>query len=75
MLNLAKTPEFLQHMLARLKQIKLKDEVLIRMDSGNDSADTLEVLRASPHRFLVKRNLRQENPVKWLSQASKIPST
>ena len=63
------TPEFLTHMLARLKQIKLKDEVLIRMDSGNDSADTLEVLRASPHRFLVKRNQRKECPVKWLSMA------
>jgi hypothetical protein len=63
------TPEFLQHMLERLAQIKLKDEVLIRMDSGNDSADTLAVLRASPHRFLIKRNQRQENPVKWLSIA------
>ena len=63
------TPEFLTHMLERLKQIELKDEVLIRMDSGNDSADTLAVLRASPHRFLVKRNQRQENPVKWLSHA------
>lgn len=63
------TPEFLTHMLTRLEQIKLKDEVLIRMDSGNDSADTLAVLRASPHRFLVKRNQRQENPVKWLSHA------
>lgn len=63
------TPEFLHHMLERLKQIKLKDEVLIRMDSGNDSADTIAILRASPHRFLVKRNQRTENPVKWLSIA------
>lgn len=63
------TPEFLKHMLGRLAQIALKDEVLIRMDSGNDSADTLAVLRASPHRFLVKRNQRQENPIKWLSIA------
>jgi hypothetical protein len=63
------TPEFLTHMLERLKQLELKDEVLIRLDSGNDSADTLAVLRASPHRFLVKRNPRQENPVKWLSHA------
>lgn len=63
------TPEFLTHMLERLKQIDLKDEVLIRMDSGNDSADTLAVLRGSNHRFLVKRNQRQENPVKWLSHA------
>lgn len=64
------TPEFLQHMLARLAQLDLKHEVLIRLDSGNDSADTLAVLRASPHRFLVKRNQRQENPVKWLSHAT-----
>jgi hypothetical protein len=63
------TPEFLAHMLERLAQIELTDEVLIRMDSGNDSADTLAVLRASPHRFLIKRNQRQENPLKWLSHA------
>jgi hypothetical protein len=63
------TPEFLEHMLARLAQLKLKHEVLIRLDSGNDSADTIAVLRASPHRFLIKRNPRQEDPVKWLSIA------
>jgi Transposase DDE domain group 1 len=63
------TPEFLTHMLARLAQLKLKDEVLIRMDSGNDSADTLTVLRESGHRFIVKRNARREDPVKWLSLA------
>ena len=63
------TPEFLQQMPARLAQLKLKHEVLIRLDSGNDSADTIAVLRASPHRFLIKRNQRLENPVKWLSHA------
>ena len=63
------TPEFLTHMFGRLGQLKLKHDVLVRMDSGNDSADTLAVLRASGHRFIVKRNQRQESPVKWLSLA------
>jgi hypothetical protein len=63
------TPEFLAHTLARLDELALPHEVLVRMDSGNDSADTINILRQSKHRFLVKRNQRQENPVKWLSLA------
>jgi hypothetical protein len=47
----------------------LQHPALVRMDSGNDSADTLEILRKSGHRFIVKRNLRRENKVKWLSHA------
>ena len=39
------------------------------MDAGNDSADTLKVLRESGHHFLVKRNLRRDCPIKWLSHA------
>jgi hypothetical protein len=39
------------------------------MDAGNDSADTIAALRASGHFFLVKRNLRRNDPVRWLSHA------
>ena len=63
------TPEFLRQCFERLEKLALKDEVLIRMDSGNDSADNIALLRESKHRFIIKRNLRKEDPVKWLSHA------
>jgi hypothetical protein len=63
------TPEFLKQCIERIAQLDLKDEVLIRMDSGNDSADNIELLRQSGHRFIIKRNQRHEDPVKWLSHA------
>lgn len=63
------TPEFLRQSLERIGTLQLKDEVLIRMDSGNDSADNIALLRQSSHSFIIKRNQRQEDPVKWLSHA------
>jgi hypothetical protein len=63
------TPEFLRQCLERLDTLALKDQALIRMDSGNDSADNIALLRESKHAFIIKRNLRQEDPVKWLSHA------
>lgn len=63
------TPEFLERNFQLLKKLDLDHPVLVRMDAGNDSADTLEVLRESGHAFVVKRNLRKEDPVKWLSLA------
>ena len=63
------TPEFLQQTLARIAALDLKTKVLIRMDSGNDSADNIALLRKSGHSFIIKRNQRQEDPVKWLSHA------
>ena len=63
------TPEFLRQCLERLERLTLNADVLIRMDSGNDSADNIALLRASNHAFIIKRNLRKENPVKWLSHA------
>ena len=63
------TPEFLQQTFERIDALDLKTQVLIRMDSGNDSADNIALLRKSGHSFIIKRNLRQEDPVKWLSHA------
>lgn len=63
------TPEFLQQCLERIGALELKHQALLRMDSGNDSADNIALLRASEHAFIIKRNLRKENPVKWLSHA------
>ena len=70
------TPEFLRQILERLEILapSLNDPVLIRMDSGNDSADNLELLRQSPHGFVIKRNQRREDPIKWLSHAMAVGS-
>ena len=63
------TPAFLKRNFELLKKLNLQYPVLVRLDSGNDSADTIETLRQSGHSFLVKRNLRREDRVKWLSHA------
>ena len=63
------TPEFLKRNAKLLSKLNLKHPVLHRLDAGNDSADTLEELRSSGNYFLIKRNLRRENKVKWLSHA------
>jgi len=63
------TPEFLKENFQRLRELELEEDALVRMDSGFDSADTIQVLRDSQNAFIVKRNPRQENPVKWLGHA------
>ena len=63
------TPAFLERNFELLKKLNLQHPVLARLDSGNDSEDTIETLRESGHFFLVKRNLRREDRVKWLSHA------
>jgi Transposase DDE domain group 1 len=63
------TPNFLRETLARFDALGCKTRALVRMDAGNDSADTLAILRESEHGFILKRNQRQEDPVKWLSHA------
>jgi len=63
------TPEFLKENFQRLSELELEENILVRMDSGFDSEDTIQVLRDSGNALIVKRNLRQEDPVKWLSHA------
>ena len=67
------TPEFLKRNAQLLNKLNLnlnlKHPVLHRLDAGNDSEDTLEELRSSGNYFLIKRNLRRENKVNWLSHA------
>jgi len=63
------TPEFLKENFRLLADLDLEHQILVRLDSGFDSADTVKVLRDSGHKFLVKRNLRNEDKVKWLSLA------
>ena len=63
------TPKFLRRIIADINRFDFRELVMFRMDAGNDSADTLEILRNSGHSFIIKRNQRKENPVKWLSHA------
>lgn len=63
------TPAFLKRNAQLLSKLNLQHPVLQRLDSGNDAADTLKVLRTGGHYFIVKRNLRREDKVKWLSHA------
>jgi hypothetical protein len=63
------TPQFLKRNFQLLKKLNPAHPVLVRMDAGNDSADSSAVLRASGHFFIVKRNLRRSDPVRWLSHA------
>lgn len=63
------TPAFLKRNFELLEKLKLTDPILVRLDGGNDSADSIQVLRKSGHYFLIKRNLRRSDPINWLSHA------
>ena len=63
------TPAFLKRNFDLLDKLKPSYPVLVRMDAGNDSADTIDILRASGHGFILKRNLRRDTPARWLSHA------
>ena len=63
------TPDFLRHTLERIASLKPEHQVLFRLDSGNDAAENVQILRDSDAAFIIKRNLRREDPVKWLSHA------
>ena len=63
------TPEFLRQTLHYSHQLTDK-QLLIRMDSGNDSAENLGILIEDGSWFIVKRNLRRsESKQKWLAKA------
>ncbi len=42
--------------------------ILVRLDSGNDSSDNIDVIRQEQAGFLIKRNLRQQSPEVWLDR-------
>ena len=50
---------------------KITDEtILFTADSGNDSSDNVEMLREQPNTdFILKRNLRKQDPAEWLALA------
>lgn len=66
------TPDFLMDVLELARQIT-DQPLLIRLDSGNDSADNIgifmeECFRGDRVHFIIKRNLRKEAPQDWLDE-------
>ena len=65
------TPDFLKETLGIVRQITT-DSILLRMDSGNDSQDNLDLSIEYPNtEFIVKRNLRRESCKAWADFARK----
>src|SRR5215469_13646031 len=67
------TVGFIEGLLEQLRSINSGGRLLFRMDSGNDSFDTLKLVSgARTGRFcIIKRNKRKENDEKWLEIAKK----
>ena len=64
------TGQFLREVIALARQLTDKP-LLIRLDSGNDSAENIgicmeECYKGNQVHFIIKRNLRKELPADWL---------
>jgi len=62
------TKEFLERTL-RYARMMSDAPFLVRMDSGNDSLENIEVCRRAKAHYLIKRNLRKESKEEWLKIA------
>src|SRR5215469_567827 len=67
------TVAFIEGLFERLRGITTVGRLLFRMDSGNDSFDTLKLVSgARTGRYcIIKRNKRKENDEQWLATAQK----
>jgi len=68
------TPEFITECLDFIHRLKPKkmQRFLFRLDSGNDASANIDLFMNENRfvaDFIIKRNLRFEDPVKWLSIA------
>ena len=61
------TPEFLKETLSAAHKMTDKP-LLVRLDSGNDSADNYGLLIEDGSWFIVKRNPRRESKEAWLNE-------
>jgi hypothetical protein len=60
------TPDFLWETLHQVRAMAGQEaKILVRMDAGNDAAENIGVCQDNYADFLIKRNLRQENPNSW----------
>jgi hypothetical protein len=62
------TPQFISASIEYAKKITGQN-LLVRLDSGNDSADTIAACQTYHVDFIIKRNLRKEDPQAWLKLA------
>ena len=65
------TPAFLKDCLTRAERILPEAHLLVRLDSGNDSSDNIDICTAHGAAFLIKRNLRKERLEDWLDRAKR----
>lgn len=65
------TPRFLRETIDLCRQIT-DEPLLIRLDSGNDSAENIGILLEKGCYFIIKRNLRREAKEDWLSMAKEF---
>jgi hypothetical protein len=67
------TAAFIEGVQSQLKKIKKGSRLLFRMDSGNDSFDTLKMITSAGklNYCIIKRNKRRENDEKWLKRAKR----
>lgn len=62
------TPRFLKETIKLCRQVT-NDPLLIRLDSGNDSAENIGILLEEGCYFIIKRNLRRESKDGWFDMA------
>jgi hypothetical protein len=66
------TVAFINGLQERLRGIKGNRRVLYRMDSGNDSFETLKAVTEGKGQYcVIKRNKRKENDETWLKRAKR----
>jgi hypothetical protein len=62
------TPDFLHETIKYAREITTAP-ILLRLDSGNDSADNVKISIDEGVDFIIKRNLRKESVEDWLEVA------
>ena len=65
------TAAFIEGFEGRLRSIQTGGRLLFRMDSGNDSFDTLNAVTGEGRYCIIKRNKRREHDEKWLKIAKR----
>lgn len=65
------TPEFLSETFNLARKATDKS-LLVRLDSGNDDIENIQVCRKEKVNFVIKRNLRKESISEWLADAQAL---
>jgi len=62
------TPHYLEESIHYARLIT-QEPILVRLDSGNDSKDNIQIFNEKGISFIIKRNLRKESLEGWLQLA------